>query len=96
MTNQVNGNSGMALSSNSDRVTLLLSEINEKLTKQNLNEKEWLSIDELSLLIGIPKASIYKMTSKGTIPFVKIGKHLRFIRPEILKWIKSKQNVILN
>ena len=59
----------------------------------NINEiikdKEWLTIDELSVYIGYGKKTIYNWTSKCKIPFMKPQGNLMFSRKEIDLWIKE-------
>ena len=59
----------------------------------NINEiikdKEWLTIDELSIYIGYEKKTIYNWTSKCKIPFKKPQGNLMFNRKEIDLWIKE-------
>ena len=59
----------------------------------NINEiiknKEWLTIDELSVYIGYEKKTIYNWTSKCKIPFKKPQGNLMFNRKEIDLWIKE-------
>jgi excisionase family DNA binding protein len=53
--------------------------------------KTILNIDEVCLLTGLSKSTIYKMTCNGTIPFYKPAKHLYFDRVEIENWLKGQQ-----
>ncbi len=54
-----------------------------------LGEKQYLTIDELHEYTGIKKSTIYKMTSKGEIPFMKPKGRLIFKRKEIDKWLAN-------
>jgi len=54
-----------------------------------LKDKEWLTIDELSVYIGYGKKTIYNWTSKCKIPFKKPQGNLIFNRDEIDLWIKE-------
>jgi len=49
-----------------------------------------LTIEELAIKLGISKGSLYNMTSKQAIPFVKIGKRIRFDEQEIDKWVLNQ------
>ena len=86
------------------RLDPLLDELNGKGKEQrliesgkkdllNINEilkdKEWLTIDELSVYIGYKKKTIYNWTSKCKIPFKKPHGNLIFHRKEIDLWIKD-------
>lgn len=64
----------------------------ERLTNiENLltTSKNVLNINEVSILTGLSKSSIYKFTHTGRIPFYKQAKHLYFNRQEIEAWLTS-------
>lgn len=51
-----------------------------------------LSIDELSIYLGMPKATIYTKKCRGQLPegsIVMLDKKLRFDRLEIDRWIEE-------
>jgi excisionase family DNA binding protein len=50
------------------------------------DEKLW-GLNEVGEYLGIPRSSIYKMTSAGTIPHVKLGGRVRFRRKDIDRWL---------
>ena len=52
---------------------------------------ELLTVEELSRFLRIPKPTIYYLSQKGEIPGIKIGKHWRYNRKTIEKWLKSKE-----
>ncbi len=57
------------------------------------NEKPFLNIDEASSLTGIPKQTIYRMTSKGEIPHIKgKGRALKFEPEKLLVWMREGRN----
>ena len=49
-----------------------------------------LTINDLSEVLGIPKATIYCWTSSNKIPHIKIGKHLKFILSDVLDYFKKQ------
>jgi len=51
-----------------------------------MEKVNYLTIDELSKYIKIPKSTIYKLTMNKKIPHIKIGKTLRFRQSEIDAW----------
>ncbi len=55
------------------------------------NNNEYLSIEELSRLTGLRKATIYGKRSRREIPAYKFGRELRFKRSEVDTWIRSKK-----
>lgn len=56
--------------------------------KQLFQIRIW-SIDDVSLITGFSKGTIYNKTSRREIPFRKRGKRLFFISDEIINWIEE-------
>ena len=52
---------------------------------------EILTIIELSKYLKISKPSLYYFVRKGYIPAAKVGRHWRFSKKSIDKWIKEKE-----
>lgn len=52
--------------------------------------REFMTIDELSVYIGLSKRAIYQRAANHTIPSQKIGGLLRFEKSEIDKWLRSQ------
>ena len=52
-----------------------------------------LDIQQLSEAINVKKKTIYDWTHKGYIPYIKMGRLLRFDSGDIEKWVKSKVHV---
>ncbi len=49
-----------------------------------------LSIDDLSEILGVKKATIYSWTSQDKIPYIKLNKRLiKFKESEILEWLQK-------
>ena len=51
-----------------------------------------LTVDETAELLKISRSSVYKLAQEGKIPAQKVGRHWRFYRPNILKWISGQAN----
>ena len=49
-----------------------------------------LNIQELSAFLGIPTSTIYFWTSNNKIPYIKMGKRLRFILSDVLEYFKKQ------
>lgn len=49
-----------------------------------------LTIDELSDYLKIPKSSLYKLAQEGKIPCQKVGKHWRFRKEAIDRWLEER------
>ncbi len=46
-----------------------------------------LTIDELSHYLKVPKSTLYKLLQAGKIPGQKVGRHWRFHREVIDRWL---------
>jgi excisionase family DNA binding protein len=58
----------------------------------NLENKEVLTLNEVSLYTGLSKSHIYKLCSTGGIPFYKpFGKVNYFDKLEIIQWLKQNR-----
>jgi len=52
----------------------------------------FLSISELTEILSLPRSFVYEHTRKGSpdpIPAFRFGKHLRFKKDEVDKWIEK-------
>lgn len=56
-------------------------------------DSEMISVEDLSKLTGIRKIFFYNLKdSDNPIPYVKIGKMIRYFKVDVIKWIKSCSN----
>ena len=46
--------------------------------------------DELVSLLKVPKKTIYRWVSQARIPFIKLGRHLRFDPNAVLTYFKER------
>jgi excisionase family DNA binding protein len=74
-----------------------LSSLIHKSVKQALEENQQLdtdytSIQETSLYLNLSVQTIYKLTSKSQIPFIKKGKKLLFQKRELDLWLRDSSN----
>lgn len=49
-----------------------------------------LTIDELSDYLKISKSTLYKLVQEGKVPGQKVGRHWRFSRRAIDRWIERE------
>jgi len=59
--------------------------------RKKIENETYLTIDELSDLTGLKKATIYAKRSRREIPAYKFGRELRFKRSDVDAWMNSKQ-----
>lgn len=53
------------------------------------NPDDVLTIDELSVYLKIPKSTLYKIVREGKIPSQKVGRHWRFRKMAIDRWLDA-------
>ena len=55
-----------------------------------------LTIDELSTYLKIAKSTLYKLAREGKLPSQKIGRHWRFRKIAIDRWLEESREMVLN
>ncbi|MGD0236200.1 MAG: helix-turn-helix domain-containing protein [Syntrophorhabdales bacterium] len=53
------------------------------------NAGDVLTIDELALYLKISKSTLYKLVREGKIPSQKVGRHWRFRKVAIDRWLED-------
>ena len=48
---------------------------------------EVMTVDELAAYLKIPKSTLYKLVREGQIPSQKVGRHWRFRKETIDRWL---------
>jgi excisionase family DNA binding protein len=54
-------------------------------------DHETLTVKEVSELLKIHEATVYKMIRKGKIPAFKIGTDWRFLKHRIVRWLAEQR-----
>ena len=55
-------------------------------------QRRFFNAKEISTYLGVSEEAIRKWAIRGKIPFVKLGKSLRFDMIKIESWVKSKES----
>ena len=55
-----------------------------------------LTIEELSAYLKIPKSTLYKLVREGKVPCQKIGRHWRFRKVAIDRWLEEARERTTN
>ena len=55
------------------------------------NEQRYLSPQELSHYLGIAIQTVYEWTSQKKIPYIKLGRLVKFDQQEIDEWVKMQK-----
>ena len=48
-----------------------------------------LTIEELAIYLKISKSTLYKLVREGKIPSQKVGRHWRFLKKSIDRWLEE-------
>lgn len=51
-----------------------------------------MTIEEVAVYLKIPKSTVYILAQEGNIPSQKVGRHWRFHKEAIDRWISDSQN----
>jgi excisionase family DNA binding protein len=51
-----------------------------------------MTIEETSVYLRIPKSTLYKIAQEGKIPCQKVGRHWRFHRESLDRWLQENPN----
>lgn len=56
-----------------------------------VDNEQVFTIDELAAYLKVSKSSLYKWLTQGKVPGQKIGKHWRFSRVVIDRWLENTE-----
>ena len=59
----------------------------------NLPTGDVLTIEEISIYLKVPISTLYKLAREGKIPANKIGRHWRFHKQAIDRWLAGGRNL---
>jgi excisionase family DNA binding protein len=54
-------------------------------------EKDYLTVSELAEIIGSSESFVRKLVFRNQIPYIKIGKLVRFRPIDVTRWIDEQQ-----
>lgn len=54
------------------------------------SEMKFLTIEDVAKMLQVTRTTIYNLKEKG-LPYIKLGKNIRFDEEEVVKWVKSNQ-----
>lgn len=56
---------------------------------------KYLTIDDVSEMLQVTRTTIYNLKKRG-LPFIKLGKTIRFDQEEVINWIKENNERTVN
>ncbi len=51
-----------------------------------------LNVNELAELLGVQVSTVYQWTSEGFIPYIKLGKFVRFREEAVIAWLEQRSH----
>ncbi|MBE0448814.1 MAG: helix-turn-helix domain-containing protein [Actinobacteria bacterium] len=55
------------------------------------NLERLIGVEELSKLLGVQECYVYSLTHRKKIPFIKLGKYLRFRPSEVTAFLEAQK-----
>ena len=55
-------------------------------------DSEFLTAEEVAEYLRLPLSTVYKLVQEKRLPGFKVGKHWRFRKDSIEKWIKDQES----
>ncbi len=52
------------------------------------SEIKFLTVEDVAEMLQVTRTTIYNLKKKG-LPFIKLGKNIRFDQDEVVQWVKS-------
>lgn len=83
--------SSLSLDDIASQVAEKVYNMQQRNNEQKLEPKgeEYLTISQASELLNLAKPTIYTLTCKHEIPFIKKGKKLYFRKSDLIEWLNS-------
>jgi excisionase family DNA binding protein len=61
----------------------------ESATQLSPNNHRFADIEEAARALNVPRSWLYERTRKNAVPYVRIGKYVRFDLDQLLVWARS-------
>lgn len=58
-----------------------------------MNEKSYLSVEEVAKRFGVNSTTVYRMAQRGKLPGFKIGNQWRFSEEMLESWVADKVTI---
>ena len=52
---------------------------------------KFLTIDDVSEMLKVTRTTVYNLKKQG-MPFIKLGKNIRFDQKEVIDWVRSNSH----
>ena len=65
---------------------------NRRVDRSMEKTEDILTIDQTGKFLKVGKSTLYKMARTGKTPASKVGREWRFVKSDIIRWIKQSSN----
>ena len=55
-------------------------------------DMKFLTVEDVAEMLQVTRTTIYNLKKQG-LPFIKLGKNIRFDQEEVVEWVKSNRQV---
>jgi len=55
------------------------------------NNMKFLTIDDVSEMLQVTRSTVYNLKKRG-LPYIKLGKNIRFDQNEVVEWVKANRS----
>ena len=52
---------------------------------------KFLTIDDVSQMLQVTRSTVYNLKKRG-LPYIKLGKNIRFDQQEVIEWVKANRS----
>lgn len=56
---------------------------------------KFLTVEDVAEMLQVTRTTIYNLKKKG-LPFIKLGKNIRFDEADVVNWVRSNRQVEKN
>lgn len=55
-------------------------------------DMKFLTVEDVAEMLQVTRTTIYNLKKQG-LPFIKLGKNIRFDEEDVIKWVRSNRQV---
>jgi len=57
------------------------------------SDVKFLTVEDVADMLQVTRTTVYNLKKKG-LPFIKIGKNIRFSQEEVINWVMKNSRVV--
>ena len=56
-------------------------------------DMKFLTVEDVAEMLQVTRTTIYNLKKQG-LPFIKLGKNIRFDQDDVIDWVRSNRQVV--